>query len=352
MSEEQSLTPTRVIALAGVRNLFAHHLLRQLPHLPNVEKVIAIDVAPLSAQEPQVPKHPNIVPAHIDLTHPSSDRRLASLLREEGVDTLVHLSFLKQPVFDTVWSHELESIGTMHILNACAAVQLPKLVVRSTSAVYGPKPRHPNFIREDHELYNDKKIQFVADKVDAERQIEKFAQWNRDTEVTVLRFCPIIGPNSTDFIMGYLSQMFPLRLLGRDPLIQLLYEDDAVAAMKTALFGSFPGVFHIATEDVLPIRTVLRAFHSRGLTLPLSVASPLLNALWILKLRNFPPGFLDFLRYLCVVDGSKARQVMDFVPELSTRQALHRYREYTGGGGLLRPVGHAGSTLWRRRTGV
>ncbi len=352
MSNESSQHKSRVIAIAGVRNLFAHHLLRQLPQSPGVEKVIAIDVAPLSAQEPQVPKHSAIVPAHIDLTHPSSDGRLASLLQDEGVDTLVHLAFLKQPVFDTVWAHELESIGTMHILNACAAVQIPKLVVRSTTAVYGPMPRHPNFIKETHALYPAKTIQFVADKVDAEQQIAKFAQWNRDTEVTVLRFCPIIGPNSTDFVMGYLSQLFPLRLMGRDPLIQLLYEDDAVAAMKIALFGSHPGVFHIAPGDVLPIRTVLRAFHRRGVTLPLSVASPLLNTLWIFKLRNFPPGFLDFLRYLCVVDNNKARQILGFVPELSTRQALHRYREHTGGGGLLRPVGHPGNTLWRRRTGV
>lgn len=335
----------RVIALAGVRNVFAYHLLRQLPQLGHVRKIIAIDVAPLSAQQPQLFAHPNIMPVHLDITHPSSDGRLASLLQEESVDTLLHLAFLKQPVFDTIWSHELESIGTMHILNACAAVRIQKLIVASTTAVYGPMPRHPHTLKENHELYGLHKIQFIADKVDAEKQIAKFAHWNQDTLVTVLRFAPILGPHSTDFVMSYLHQMFPLRLLGQDPLMQLLSEEDAVTAMTTAIFGDYPGIFNIAPQGVLPLRSILQALHRRGVALPLSLAYPLLNVLWIMKIRHFPPPFLDFLRYFCLADNQKARHVMKFVPRLSTRDALHNYCEQNEDGGFFKAIGHKGRSI-------
>lgn len=314
-----------VIALVGTRNVFAHHLLQRLPARPDVAKVVAFDVAPLSGRSSV--DDPSVTSYQLDLTLPSSDTQLAAVLGDENVDVVLHLSFLEQPVRDTIWAHELESIGTMHILNACAAAQVKKLVVRSSTVVYGASSRHPNFLDERTPLAEGSKNPFVADKVDAEKQIARFTSWNHHLTTTVLRFSPIVGPHSRDFVIPYLGQMLKLRLMGRDPLVQLLYEDDAIDAMETAIFEEHPGVFNIAPEGVLPLNVMLKATHSRTLALPKRLARRVVNLMWAFEIRTFPPDFLDFLCYLCVADNRKARERMGLVPRYTTREALHLYRQ-------------------------
>ena len=58
-------------------------------------------------------------------------------------------------------AHELESVGTMHVLAACSKHRLRKLVVRSTVLVYGPHPSNPNFLTERHPLRGLRGSHFV-----------------------------------------------------------------------------------------------------------------------------------------------------------------------------------------------
>lgn len=318
----------QVIALVGARNLFAHHLLRLLPEREEVRKVLVIDVAPLSRRLPEGrDAHEKVRFHQLDLTLPSSDAQLASLLREEKVTTLVHLIFLAHPVRDEVWAHELESVGTMHILNACAAVRIKRLVVRSSTVVYGPSARNPSYIDESFPLSTQKEPRFITDKVDAERQFERFSEWNPHTSTMVLRFAQIVGPKSRDFVIPYLAEIVKLRVMGRDPLVQLLYEEDAVNAMMLGVLGDAEGVVNIAPEGVLPLRAVLRATKSHSLVLPRVFVKEVVNLLWAFDIRSFPPSFVDFLSYLCVADNSRAREQMGFIPRFSTREALHLYRQ-------------------------
>jgi hypothetical protein len=59
----------------------------------------------------------------VDLTQPSVDARIAEVLAAEVVDTFLHLAFLSSPTHASAWAHELESVGTMHVLNACNSNQ-------------------------------------------------------------------------------------------------------------------------------------------------------------------------------------------------------------------------------------
>jgi UDP-glucose 4-epimerase len=40
------------------------------------------------------------------------------------------------------------------------------------------------------------------------------------------------------------------------------------------------------------------------------------------QLSEAPPSFIDYLQYLCVADGERARKAFGFVPMYKTREAL------------------------------
>ena len=58
----------------------------------------------------------------LDLTLPSADADMAAIVEREGVDTVLHAAFLSTPTHAHAWAHELEALGTMHVLNACAVI--------------------------------------------------------------------------------------------------------------------------------------------------------------------------------------------------------------------------------------
>ena len=133
----------------------------------------------------------------IDLTLPTADADLAAIWKREGVDTVVHAAFLSSPTHAAAWAHELESIGTMHVLNAVRRVpacaswssgrrrwstarirSTPTSSPRSTSCAATPRARASSRTRSR-----------------SERQVRRFRRENPDTIVTMLRTAATLGPD-------------------------------------------------------------------------------------------------------------------------------------------------------------
>src|SRR5262245_44340338 len=162
----------RVVAITGACTFLGTELLRRLEEDRRYKKVLALDV-----REPPV-RGDKIVFVKIDLTQPTIDGDIATLLLHEQVDTVVHGAFLSRPTHATEWAHELEDVGTMHVLNACSSAGPRRLVVISSTLVYGAHRENPNFLDENAELRGHRDSRFINDKVKAEKQAARFAREN------------------------------------------------------------------------------------------------------------------------------------------------------------------------------
>jgi UDP-glucose 4-epimerase len=262
----------------------------------------------------------------IDLTIPTADADLAAIWKREGVDTVVHAAFLSAPTHAAAWAHELESIGTMHVLNASAECQVRKLVFWSQTVVYGAHPLNPNFLTEEHELRGDSsKSRFVKDKVEAERQVRRFRKENPEIITTTLRTAATLGPTIRNFATRFFARPAAPLLMGYDPLMQFVHERDVVEAFRLAVDRDFPGEFNIVGDGVLPYSTILAMMGKLPVPLPHFLAYPLSRALWATQVFDSPPNFLDFLRFLCIADGAKARQTMGFHPRYDIRATIQDF---------------------------
>lgn len=308
----------RVVALTGARGMLGSALIRALEADRRYTKVVAFDL-----QKPDFALDKTLF-HKIDLTLPGVDAEMAGVLRAEQVDTFVHLAFLSNFTHRTSWAHELESIGTLHVLNACTESRTRKVVLWSQSLCYGANPDNPAYLREDHELVgaagpNDT---FFSDKIDAERQVRLFGEEHPDRKVTVLRMAPILERGASNFISQMLSSRTIPVLLGHDPLLQFLHRQDANRALKIVVDEDHAGVFNIAADGVLPLRTITGLLGRVPLPLPLSLARRVAGILWMGQVIDVPPSFLDYLRYPCVMDTEKARQELRFFAEHDIHEIL------------------------------
>jgi UDP-glucose 4-epimerase len=306
----------RVIALTGAASFLGTNLIGLLEEDDRVGRIVALDV-----------KAPTTTGGKsrfydVDLTQPSAEARLAEILAAERADTIVHLAFLSSPTHATAWAHELESVGTMHVLVAARHAQVRKIALWSTTLLYGAHPSNPNFLSEKHALRAPKGEPFFADKVEAEEQARKYAQRSPGSVVTILRTAPILGPTVNNYLTRYLARKVVPTMMGFDPLMQFLHEVDAIAAFKLAIDRDCPGTFNVVGDGVLPLSTVIKLAGRVALPIPHPLAHSIATLGWIAQLAEAPSSFLKYLRFLCVADGEKARERMGFRPAYTTREAL------------------------------
>ncbi len=83
---------------------------------------------------------------------------------------------------------EINVIGTMQLLAACQkAPSVRRLVVKSSTSVYGCSPRDPALFTEDMEPRRHRRSGYAKDAVEVEGYVRGFARRRPDVAVTTLR---------------------------------------------------------------------------------------------------------------------------------------------------------------------
>jgi UDP-glucose 4-epimerase len=290
-------------------------LVERLQRRTDAPEIIGLDVRVPRRLDGRIRFH------RVDLTEPTADSLLAEVLEKEGCDAIVHAAFFSRPQADRAAAHELEVIGSLHVMNGAAAAGVRKLVVVSSARVYGAHADNPNFLDEDHPLRAHPEAPAVQDRVEMERLLALFAERHPAMVVTALRPCQVMGPTIDDDMARHCGGASVTTPLGFDPMMQVLHEEDWLRAIELALERDVPGPVNLAGSRPLPFSTLLRLAgkNRRALPHPLLYRMGYLPALW--RAGASPDGFYDYLRFLWVVDTKRAREELGFEPEYTTREA-------------------------------
>ncbi len=126
----------RRILITGVSRFWGAELARRLKADPTIEQVVAVDTEGPARQLARTDY------VRADIRH----SLVGKLIRGLGIDTVVHSGFIVDPQqFGARTVHEINVIGTMNLIAACSGADSPvrRLVVKSSTAVYGSEPGGP-----------------------------------------------------------------------------------------------------------------------------------------------------------------------------------------------------------------
>jgi UDP-glucose 4-epimerase len=308
------------VGVTGISSDLGRGLLPRLEADPGVSAIVLFDVqrpSSLGAKSSFV---------RVDLTRPGTEDDLTRTFREQKLDALYHLAFVNSRIHGAVFAHELEVIGTMHVLAATQAAALGRLIIPSHTALYGARPDGPAVCIETHPLRGSG-VRFVTDRVEVEHQIQQFSERNPNTHLVVLRFAPIVGPSADNPFTRLLSAGFVPTLLGFDPVWQVVHESDAVAALHLSLTTRAKGVFNIVGESAAPFSTLVRLSGAQSVPMPGPALRTTIRLLEASGISAVPVPLLNFLRYSWVAGGAKARSQLGFAPRVPFPQAIASLRE-------------------------
>ena len=162
----------------------------------------------------------------------------------------------------------------------------------------------------------------VRDLIELDMVAQSFLWRHPEVETVILRPVNIVGPTVRNAPSNYLRLERPITVMGFDPMVQLIHEEDVARALVLALKPGVRGVYNLTGPGEVPLSSIMKELGRRPIPLPNVLLRPVVRRLFAAKLVSFPPEELDHLQYLCVVDGSLAAREMGWAPRYTLRETI------------------------------
>lgn len=259
-----------------------------------------------------------------DIIHHQVDlrrRKTRDIFRAGGIGAVVHLGVMHNLRESDKTHHEWNVSGFQKLLEYVSQYRVPKLVVLSSATLYGPSPDNPQFLTEEAPLLGAQEFSRIRDLVEVDMLAQSFFWKHPEVETVILRPCHILG-RVRNAPSNYCRMERPMTVLGFDPMMQVIHERDVVEAIVLALRPGLRGIFNLRGPGELPLSRMLRLLGKRPIAVPGPLIKGLLGSLWPSRAASFPSPELDHLRYVCMVDDTRARRELGFSPRYGIEETL------------------------------
>lgn len=307
------------VAVTGAAGRLGQVLLPALRREPAIHRIRALDRIPPGrsgfdrrvAVETQVLELEQLRPADL-----------------EGVDTLVHLAFQLmgghggRRRHDRNWVRRQNVALSEQVFRTARAAGVGHLIFVSSAAVYGPWPDSPQPLTEDHPARP--RFPYAEDKVAVEQALQTLADESPRCRTTILRPPAILGPHAHPLLLQIArGRLYPQ---GSRVPVQILWEDDAAAAVVRAVVTASDGIFNLGTDPAWSLQAMAGHRRRWAVPVPIRALRTLHPLAWRLSAHAGDPGWIRGLDGPLVLDCSRARNQLAWVPQVSTPECLQRLR--------------------------
>lgn len=253
-------------------------------------------------------------------------RKFEDVIRRERPDVIVHLASVRHFKSHPALRHEVNVNGTKRLLDFAVSHGVKQVVVWSSSYVYGALPENPYYMDEAFPLNSSRTYPEMRDLAEMDMLATAYLWRFPEIAITVLRPVNVLGYHVRSAIGRYLHTDRVPTVMGFNPMIQFIHEDDFAEAVVLAIEGQTRGVFNVVGPGAVPLHIAIRETGSRPLPLPEMIARPVFHQLFRWGIYPFPPRAMDFAKYQCTLDGTRFREATGFTPRFSLAETFAAVR--------------------------
>jgi UDP-glucose 4-epimerase len=255
----------------------------------------------------------------------SSD--LASIVARHAPDVVVHLASIVTPGKNSKrdFEYDVDVNGTRNILNACVQHGVQRIIVSSSGAAYGYYADNPEWLVETDAIRGNDAFAYSCHKRLVEEMLADYRLKHPALQQVVFRIGTILGPTVRNQITDLFEKPRLLAIAGSDSPFVFIHDQDVVGAILHGVDSDKTGIFNVAGDGKLSIYEIAERLGKRCRVLP---AWLLQSALWVLKklkLTQYGPEQLDFLRYRPVLLNTRLKDEFGYTPKLSSAEVLDLY---------------------------
>jgi nucleoside-diphosphate-sugar epimerase len=305
------------VAVTGAAGYVAGRLIEALNADDRVERILGFDVV----DEPSLPVT-KLLYDKVDVRDPALEARLS------GVDVVVHLAFVMDPIRDEIRMRDVNVNGSQNVFRCAGRAGIRKLIYTSSAIVYGAHPDNDVPLTEESPLRANLDFSYPAHKLEVEYVLREIRDEFPDLSITILRPAIVFGPHVDSAWSHMLELPATLGIRGYKPPFQFVHEEDVARALTFAIFEELDGAYNVAPEGWLEWDEIIASVGRPTADLPEPAAFALQERLWGLGLAEAPAGMLHYVMHPWVVSTQKLSEA-GFKCEHSNLDALEATIEHT-----------------------
>lgn len=301
------------VLITGISGALARIVARSLA---KSHAVCGVDVVPWRSAPPGVRIHLADV----------RKRAFEDVIRRERPSAIVHLGFIRHFRARERQRHDVNVRGTKRLLDHCLRYGVKRLVVLSSSYVYGAFAENPFHIAEDAPLSGSRTYPEIRDLIEVDTLATGFLWKEPSVSACVLRPVNVIGPTAHSMAARYLRLPRVPTVMGFDPMMQFIHEEDVARAIEISLARGLRGVFNVVGPGEVPVRTAIRETGGVAWPVPEMLLRSTFGTLFRLGFGDFPEGMLEYLKYPVTLDGRAFAAATGFAPIHGLAQCFESVR--------------------------
>lgn len=252
------------------------------------------------------------------------DAGLADLLREEGIDTVVHLASIVTPGRGTSkdFEYQVDVLGTKNVLDACVAAGVRRIVVSSSGAAYGYHPDNPEWLTEDHPVRGNDVFTYARNKRLVEEMLAAYRGTSPQLEQVVFRIGTIVGREARNQITELFERPKLLAVQGAKSPFVFVWDEDVAGAILHAVTGGRAGVYNLAGDGALGIDEIAARLGKPVDAKPAWLVRLALRLAKAIGRSDHGPEGVLFLQYRPVLANRRLKEIFGYRPRKTSAEAF------------------------------
>lgn len=307
---------TARVLVTGGSGFIGRQVVDRLAATEEVDRVVSVDIAPGVSRD-------GVRAEQLDVRDPA----LAALVKDEGIDRVVHLAAVvtPQPHHSREFLHSVDVEGTANVVAACLSGGVGHLVVTSSGAAYGYHADNPAWIDENSPLRGNPDFAYSDHKRIVEENLARARAEHPELGQLVLRPGTILGESVDNQITALFDWPVVLGIAGADTPFVFIWDTDVVDVIVEGTVLERTGIFNLAGHGTVTLRDIASELGKRYLSVPASLVK---GALWLfgkLNLTTFGPEQVDFLRYRPVLSNRRLVEEFGHQPSKTSMEAFRAW---------------------------
>ncbi len=272
---------------------------------------------------------PAVKERHQQVTYYEADIRsnaVGDIIARENPDVVVHLAAIVNPGnLDRQTIYAIDVAGTENLLQACIRGKVKRFVFTSSGAAYGYHADNPEWLTESDPLRGNYEFPYSWHKRKAEELLAAYRNEHPRLEQVIFRVGTIIGKGTRNQITDLFDRPKLLAIRGSPSPFVFIWDQELVGILVRALEKGPPGIYNVAGDGALSADELAAILGKKVERLPAFLVQAVLAIAHPLKLSQYGPEQVRFLRYRPVLDNRRLKEVFGYTPKYTSRQAFEAF---------------------------
>ncbi len=259
------------------------------------------------------------------------DPRLAAVLRAERISHVVHLASVLSPSADRARDYDIDVNGTRNVLQACVAAGVRHFCYTSSGAAYGYHADNPPWLDESDALRGNVEFSYSDHKRLIEEMLAEYRQQHPELQQLIFRPGTILGGQTNNLITQLFQKRRLLAVRGSSSPFVFIWDQDVIAAMHQGLQNDARGIFNMAGDGALTLEQIAAILGKPVLRVPAAVIAAALRLGRLLRLTQYGPEQVNFLRYRPVLSNRRLKEEFGYQPAKTSEETFRFYARHALG---------------------